>query len=71
MPDPKTDPPTPTEPTQDDQEEAFWTKFEGKMDSWFDKKVEKYRGTSTTRTGRTTLPGIMANMIFGPDKENK
>jgi hypothetical protein len=41
------------------------------MDSWFDKKVEKYRGTSTTRTGRTTLPGIMANMIFGPDKENK
>lgn len=60
----------PKEPTPEEQEEAFWSKFETRLDGWFDKKVEKYRTNATTRgTGRSTLPGIMANLIFGPEKK--
>jgi hypothetical protein len=59
----------PKEPTAEEQEEIFWTKFENRLDGWFDKKVTKYRETATSRTGRTTLPGIMANLIFGPEKD--
>lgn len=71
MPDPTppTPPEPPKEPTAEELEAKFWTTFESKMDGWFDRKVEKYRGTATSRTGRTTLPEIMANMIFGPPKE--
>jgi len=60
---------TPGEPTPEEQEAKFWATFESKMDGWFDRKVEMYRSTATSRTGRTTLPEIMANMIFGPLKE--
>lgn len=67
---PTPDPTTSTEPNPDDQEKAYWEKFEGKLDVWFDKKIEKYRTTGTTRTGgRTTLPEIFANMIFGKQEQ--
>jgi hypothetical protein len=65
--DPKT--PEPPEPTTDELEAKFWATFETKMDNWFERKIEKYRTTATSRTGRTTLPEIMASMIFGPPKE--
>lgn len=70
--DPKpTDPPAdpPKEPTPEEAENAFWDKFENRLDGWFDKKVEKYRSTSPTRMGRTTLPGILADIVFGPPKD--
>jgi len=66
--DPKT-PAPPSEPTPEQIEDKFWEKFEGHLDTWFDRKVEKYRTTSSSRTGRTTLPTIMADLIFGPPKE--
>lgn len=70
MPDNQDPKPEPTqEPNPDEQEKAFWDKFEGHLDTWFDKKIEKYRTTSPSRTGRTTLPDIFATMIFGPKKD--
>jgi hypothetical protein len=69
MPDSKETQDPPAEPTADELEAKFWNTFEAKMDSWFERKIEKYRGTATSRTGRTTLPEIMANMVFGPPKD--
>jgi hypothetical protein len=65
--DPKT--PEPPEPTPEQAEAKYWETFESKLDGWFDRKIEKYRSTSTSRTGRTTLPAIFADMIFGPKKD--
>lgn len=72
MPDDKTTPPAnpPAEPTPEEAEEAYWKKFESRLDTWFDAKVEKYRGTSSSRTGRTTLPGILADLVFGQEKKS-
>jgi hypothetical protein len=72
-PDPQT--PPPPDPTED-AEKAFWEKFTGTMDSWWDNKMKSYQDqrppntTGTSRTGgkRTTLPGLIADMVFGPEK---
>lgn len=71
MPEDKTPPSTepPAEPTPEQTEAAFWQKFEANLDTWFDKKVEKYRGTSPARMGRSTLPGMLADLVFGPPKD--
>jgi hypothetical protein len=68
-PTPPADPPK--ERTPEEVEAAYWEKLTGHLDSWFDAKVEKYRGTSPTRMGRTTLPGILADIVFGPPKDGK
>jgi hypothetical protein len=61
-PDPATDP---TPPSQEEVEKDFFDKMEARLDTWFDKKVDKYRTTGTARMGKTTLPEIVANMFFG------
>lgn len=66
--DPKTQDP-PKEPTPEEAEEAFWSKFDARLNNWFDNKVKEYRGTSAARTGRSTLPGIMADIVFGAKKD--
>jgi hypothetical protein len=73
MPDSKDQTPTdpPKEPTTEEAEKAYWDKLTAHLDSWFDGKVEKYRTTSPTRMGRTTLPGILADLVFGPPKDGK
>lgn len=68
----KTDPPA--DPGPEDQEKAYWDKFgaefDNRLNAWFDKKREEFRGPSTSRSGgRTTLPGILADLIFGPEKK--
>lgn len=74
MADPKTNPEPPAaEPTPEEAENAFWAKHEektlGLLDKWFDKKREEFQGISTSRgDGRATLPGIIANIMFGPAK---
>jgi hypothetical protein len=70
MPDPKpTDPPTP-DPTEDDQREAkFWETLDGHIDGRLDAMIERHRKTSPARTGRTTLPTLFADMIFGAPKD--
>ena len=64
--------PTP-DPTPEQSEEAFWKKHEertlGVLDAWFEKKREEFKGRNTGRTGRTTLPGMLADIMFGPAKE--
>jgi hypothetical protein len=70
---PETPPPPETPPesqTPEQVEAAFWTKFESNLDTWFEKKIEKYRTTSPSRTGRTTLPSIIAGMVFGNEKKD-
>lgn len=70
-----TDSPNP-DPSQGDKsggdpnpEESFWKKFDERIDAAIDRKVDAYRkkaGTGNSRTGRTTLPGILADLVFGP-----
>ena len=68
-PEPTPAPPKP-EPTAEEQEAAYWTRFEEKLDNWFDKRVEKMRATASSRTGRTNLPGILSDLVFGPVKKD-
>lgn len=62
----------PDEGAQDDaREAAYWDKFENRLDGWFDAKVKKLRENGTGRTARrTTLPSIMADLIFGPETKD-
>lgn len=62
-------PPEPPEPTPEQLEAAFMDRLFGRMDTWFDEKIKSYRGTAGGRMGRTTLPEIVANAIFGPPKD--
>lgn len=63
-----------SDPAKD--EEAFWAKHKehtvGILDEWFEKKKDELRkaGTSRTGSGRTTLPGILANFMYGPEKKD-
>jgi hypothetical protein len=71
MPDKQDPEPTPTpDPNPDELEAKYWATFESKLNGWFDGKIKELRDTSTSRTGRTTLPGFMANLIFGPEKKD-
>lgn len=68
---PASDPPP--EPTPEQQTEKFWATSKPHltsiMDTWFDEKIKSLRQTSSSRTGRTTLPGILADIMFGADRD--
>lgn len=65
---PNQNPPAP-EPSPD--EVKFWDKLSKTVDEAIEKKIEKYRGTGNSRTGgRTTLPDMIANLMFGPAKKD-
>lgn len=62
------------EGSEPDQAEAFWgehkTRTRGILDEWFEDKKKELREMGTSRTGgRTTLPGLLANIMFGPEKK--
>ncbi len=59
-PDPKND-----QDQEPSEEDVFFGKMRGVLDSWFDEKMEKIRETGTGRNGRATLPAIVANLMFG------
>jgi len=67
------DPPEGTEPANDEGAQAeakFWEKFDSRLDSFFDRKLKQARDSSASRgKGRTTLPGILADFMFGPEKK--
>lgn len=63
----------PAEPTPEQAEAAFWAKHKehttGVLDEWFEKKKTEFQSRGTGRTGRATLPGILADIMFGPAKD--
>jgi len=71
------EPPNPPAPepekTPEQAEAEFWGKHKehtlGVLDEWFEKKKTELQSRSTGRTGRTTLPGLLADIMFGPAKE--
>jgi hypothetical protein len=79
MADPTPTPPNP-EPTSNPEpaqtEEAFWKKLDERvkanLDSFYKDKLKDFQKNSSSRTGqgRTTLPGIIANIMFGPEKKD-
>ncbi len=73
-PDPKTTPP-PADPPNDDPEKGFWDKLTGVVDkavnSAVDKKIADVKGTGQQRTGRNTVPKMIADLVFGPEKVDK
>lgn len=58
-----------SEPTPEQAEAKYWETFEGRLDAWFDKRIEKMRTTAPSRMGRTSLPSILADLMFGPEKK--
>lgn len=72
MPDDKTTTPPepPAEPTPEDVEKKYWETLESRLDAWLDKRIEKARTTSTSRTGgRTSLPSILFDAFMGSSKK--
>lgn len=64
----QTEPENP-EGTDDKAEATFWAKLDERIDAAIDRGVQKYARPGTSRNGgRTTLPGILANIMFGPEK---
>lgn len=58
----------------DESAATFWKEHETRtrkiLDSWLEDKTKEHKSAGTSRTGgRPTLPGIIADMMFG--KENK
>lgn len=70
---PKTDPPA--DPPADDAEASFWAKFDEKLNAGIgaaiDKKLSEFRENSNSRTGRSTVPGLIADFMFGKDTSKK
>lgn len=70
----KTPDPEPTpepSPSPDELEAKYWAKFDERLGAWFDGKMEEMRKTATSRTGgRTTIQGLLANFMFGPEKKD-
>lgn len=65
------DEPVKTEPPSgEDAEKHFWAEHEKRttdiLDKWFDAKVKT--ASSRTGGGRATLPKILADLVFGPEK---
>jgi hypothetical protein len=75
--DPKTDPPAatpPADPPEDERETAYWKKFDERVSSAVDKKLGELRDSarqSQQRTGRKTIPGMLADLVWGPDPADK
>lgn len=64
-----------TEPTEgEDPEAGFWKKFDERLSAGvgaaIDSKLKEFRETSNSRTGRKTLPGFIADFMFGPEKKS-
>lgn len=62
-----------TQQNDDDQESKFWEKMgsliDERVDAGIARTIDKYKITGSSRNGgRTTLPEIMANVIFGKAK---
>jgi hypothetical protein len=55
----------------DDAEAGFWAKFDSRIDEGIERNLRKHSVTGTQRTGRSTLPGMLANIMFGTDKADK
>jgi hypothetical protein len=70
--DQQTEPTEPQEPETD--QEAFWTRFKEETSKVVDARLaerDKQRGENAKRrsaTKRTTVPGLIADLMFGPDK---
>lgn len=61
------------ETQENDDESKFWEKMgsliDERVDAGIARTIDKYKVTGSSRNGgRTTLPEIMANVIFGKAK---
>jgi hypothetical protein len=60
-----TDPPA-DPPANDDPEAGFWAKLDERIDAGISRGIEKHVKPGTSRNGgRTTLPGVLADLMFG------
>jgi hypothetical protein len=69
------------QPTPEETEKAYWEKMRSNLDEWWSGTMKKYEderkttppksepGTSRTGGKRVTLPGLIADMVFGPEKD--
>lgn len=68
-PNPESTSPEGSEKTAEQLESEFLDRMMGRMDTWFDNKVKSFRTNSTSRNGRTSLPSVLADIVFGKPKE--
>lgn len=70
-PDPKGQQNPQGDPPGDETEEAFWKRLHSEMDTWFDDKIKTMREQGQGRVGRTTLPSVLADFMFGKATDKK
>lgn len=66
------DPPAEETPAE---EKAFWDKLDEKIQTGvgaaIESKLKEFRESSNSRTGRSTLPGFVADFMFGKATDKK
>lgn len=72
---PNPDPANPPEPDPAAAETAFWDRMgkqiDEKLEAFYAKKLKDFRPNSSSRgNGRNNLPGIIADIMFGPVKKD-
>lgn len=64
-----TDPKQPENPegqnNEPDAEESFWKKFDERLDEGVKRAIDTHLKPGGQRTGRTTLPGMIADLFYG------
>jgi hypothetical protein len=66
QPDPPTPEPTSApEPNADDVEKAYWSKFEKRLDDWFDRKISGF-AKQQRESGKGGFSKFFAEMMGGP-----
>lgn len=69
MPDPQNTDPGPST-DEEKAEQSFWEKLDARIDAGVDRAIEKHvRNRDSRNGGRPTLPGMLADMMFGKSKE--
>lgn len=72
MTDPKDTDPGPDPSAEDAAEKSFWEKLDARIDAGVDRAIEKHvRNRDSRNGGRPTLPGMLADMMFGKSGDKK
>lgn len=63
-----------TQETQEPDQEAFWTRLRDETAKVVDARLaerdkKRTEGNRRSAQKRTTVPGILADLMFGPDKK--
>lgn len=65
----KTDPPADNKSDEEKAAESFWAKLDERIDAGIERGIKTHIGNRDSRTGRSTLPDMIANFMFGKPQQ--